>query len=243
MKREKQIERREFLASIAGLTVAIATGRNIANGLEKKSTTSTMPKPNQREYNLREFLEKRIEQTYSIQPKQPEQTEKIYKVNYTSEDRERAIEALYAEARNVSDNPEYLRNVTSTFVTRALEKNKSISEVIGKNKAYSYLNKGDKNAVKSGNAKQIANSNSLEAQAYQVCEQIVDNILENGLKQDELYTHYFVRNKSSINFPEWAIGVTPDKVIEHKDKITRFYYLTPIEVAKKGIRHIFSTRV
>ena len=155
-------------------------------------------------------------------------SQRIYVTGYTSHDKQKAIEALYAEARGCSKDEGYLRNIASTFVTRALEKGKSISEVIGERKQYSYLNKNDKNRVKSGTAESHSQGNILEQKAYERCQQVIEDILENGIDSNERVNHYFVRGKEdSKKLPNWARKKQPKQVIAHGNKITRFYYIEP----------------
>ena len=165
-----------------------------------------------------------------------EEVEKFYPKDYTSLDKEKAVEAVYAEARGVSDNEDYLRNVVSTFVTRSLESGKSVSEVIGDEAQYSYLNSGDGNEVRSGEALSHSKKNRIEEEAYARCVRVVDDVFENGLTEDELLTHYFVRGSdvelTSEYCPDWAftefngkeVPKVPEYVIEHGEDVTRFYY-------------------
>ena len=151
----------------------------------------------------------------------------------TEQEIKRATEALFAEARCRYRDEEYLKLVVKSFVTRAYENNQSIEEVITARKQYSYLNSRDRNKVKSGNAKKIASKNPIEMRAYETCERIVREILENGIPKEEFtpITHYFVSRANSNRFPSWA---TEDKLvrkIHHNDRrnnITRFYNLSKI---------------
>jgi len=171
--------------------------------------------------------------------------QRFYLSNYSQADFDKAVECVFAEARGISDE-NYLKDVAATFYTRALESNRSITEVIEQNEQYSYLNKSDKNKVKAGNAREVAKKSASEIQAYKRVEKIVKNIFENGLTQDELLTHYFVEDIDSKDFPTWAEGVEVDKTYTHKSSegglgITRFLYMPKVEAALRG--QVFSERI
>lgn len=265
MKRETQ-SRREFLEDALIVVAGLASAGNIIGSCFKVSKAEAKIKP----YNLKakvkfplreseqktegvlnqldNELNKLKEEHQNFQISSPE---RLYP-QYTEKDRKKAVEALYAEARGVAENREYLECVSKTFVTRALESKKPISKIIDESNQYSYLDKGDKNKVKSGNARQVAQLNPIEAEAYKLCEQAIDRVFSNGINTNELLTHYFVRKKSTpltLNYcPEWAfefidgkaIPRVPEKTFEHDGKITRFYYLSPFEAERKG--HVFTAR-
>ena len=155
-------------------------------------------------------------------------SQRIYVTGYTSHDKQKAIEALYAEARGCSKDEGYLRLVASTFVTRALERRKSISEVIGEENQYLYLGLEDPNQVKSGTAESHSQGNIIEQRAYERCAQVIEDVLENGIDTSEKVNHYFVRGKEdSKKLPNWARKNQPKHEITHRDNITRFYYIEP----------------
>lgn len=146
-------------------------------------------------------------------------------------------EALYAEARGLYQNEDYLKNVGSSVITRAMERNERVSDVLY-NGEYSYANSGDPNKKIVGMAEEHASQNYKDEKAYEVCLKVASDLVYNGA--DKLLTHYFVRKKNSDNFPSWAKG-EPDAVIEHGDRVTRFYYLSDNAANEKG--QVFSGKV
>ena len=251
MKREKSLLKKS-LCDIAGLAVplALVAFGVIANHAGRAEASSVH---SGREINLVDY-EKRKAEEKQLPPKnlvkecydeweQYRQT-RVF-LDYTEKDRQKAVEAVFGEARELSENAEYLEAIASTFVARAANSGKPISEIIEERNQYSYLNKGDKNAVKKGNAIKVARSNILEFQAYKKCVDAVDYVLKYGVDKDNLYTHYFVLEEPGINadFPDWARGegIAPKKIIRHGNKTTRFYDLTAVEATKQG--YVYTDKV
>ncbi|MAG07649.1 hypothetical protein CMI46_02435 [Candidatus Pacearchaeota archaeon] len=220
----RNISRRDFIVG----TSALALG---ALGINAEGIDSGVRDVEKFSVPKLDFVEDEvIDETFEVEK------ERFYPKDYTNGDKEKAVEALYAEARGV-DNDAYLRHVTSTFVTRALESGKSVSEVIGDDKQYSYLDKGNRNEVKAGNALRHSKKNKIRGNTYDRCVEVVEDVFENGLDEDELLTHYFVRPVktplTSRHCPNWAfeedfngkeVPKKPEYVIEHDEDVTRFYY-------------------
>jgi len=257
----KQIRGRDFLGFL-GVTLAIFLGTSAfgAYNLNKRAYANVPNTPNFKESRLDLKLDpvsedigniEQVARLETLETSQPSLDNRIYLRGYTEADKEIAIEALFAEARNC--DRDYMEKVARTFVTRAVERGKSVSEVITADGQYSYLNRGDINKVKRGNAHLVAGKSKLERKAYETCEKVIDDVFQNGVAENELVDHYFVRDKqvplSPGYCPEWAfekvngkmVARGPKYVIEHSGKTTRFYYLTPAEVRARG--GVFSRRV
>jgi len=241
----KPMSRGDFLGealsiAIAGTAGALLVNSNGSNTPIKQTPSGTIFRydPETGEFEQeKSAIEKEIEKEVEVYP---EEVERFYLKNYTGEDKLKAIEAVFAEARGVDDKI-YLGHVVSSYVTRALESGKTVSDEIYRKAQYSYLNKEDINQVKSGNAPEIASKDKVDEEAYGRCVEVVEGIFKNGLTRDELITHYFTR-KIDVplepgSVPDWAfidfkgkkIPKTPKYIIEHEDPkkgtmITRFYY-------------------
>jgi len=150
---------------------------------------------------------------------------------------------------------DYTESVLSTIVIRSNENEKTVEDIVrkkvtkkGKTKyAYSYQNETDPNRkIVRRSFEHARNSGGWDYEAYLNIRGITNDVIKDGT--DKLLTHYFVRDKDakSKTFPYWVferdkkgklkrdkdgnkIPIEPDKIIEHGDQITRFYYLTDDE--------------
>jgi len=250
MKREKKtLDRRDFLVDSVKLVAGLVAGRNVYVSTQKQLVLPKKTKPYRRLEDLTKLTPAQQTPTQSTRQQNQPVEDRIYLTDYTQEDAEKMVEALFAEARGV-DNRKYREDVASTFVTRALESGKSVSEVIGERGQYSYLNKGDKNAVKAGKSIEVAKQEVGGIKAYNDCVRVVTDVLKKGIRRQDTLTHYFVGDIDTPLTPEfcpeWAFDenekpLEPDKTYKHGNNITRFYYRTPIEAKARG--HVFSKRV
>lgn len=238
MKQRELSTRRKFLTDLAILAMPIIGGSTMASNISQTSQRSmdleyveSVSFPN--ESNLDYLVDNETSEEVVEQSEQMiESLDRFYLRNYSEQDYEKAVEAVFAEARGLDED--YMRKVTSSIVTRSLESATPVSDIINENEQYSYLNGGDGNEVKAGNAKNIASKNLLEREAYEQAKRVVKDVFDNGLGKDELITHYFVRENKSNNFPSWYDENCLVDVVEHDGNTTRFLYLTPMEAKLKG---------
>ena len=240
---KREISRREFIESLGLGAWALFCAKNVGASITRGERYSSKDEMNKYIKGLdsidelieevqrdssQQLIQTRTNLNYII-----EQPKRLFLGNYCEADIQKAIEAVFAEAR--SEDEDYMKKVATTIYVRAIERDMKVTDVVTQRKQYSYLNRGDRNQVKAGNALKIASKNPIEMRAYKQCEAVVRDIFENGILEDEVINHYFVtaRNTPKRYFPHWAFETngktrkerTPVKVIEHGNQKTRFYYI------------------
>jgi len=139
----------------------------------------------------------------------------------------RIRDAMFLEGRG----PEYYEMVGSTVINRSIDSGKSVAEILGAKKQYSFTNKNDPQKEISTSVEEYAKTNPIEWAAFLKADEAAREIVEYGT--DMHFNHFYVRPVGSKKHPNWAKGRKPDRVYNHKgyfkkevqDLVTRAFYI------------------